>query len=510
MILNQSLSTGFKPLALLKRPYVLLLLALSLSACQTVPVDVPDTQQIIPLEWPKELVHGDALGVNPQQLAWWDFFSDPALRQVIKDALDYNRDLRLAVLRVAEAEALLQLRRSELWPTIGADGQASRRGLPADMSPTGTSTVAAEYGLMIGVNTWELDLWGRIRHLRDAALEEFLANSYAQHAIQAGLIAKVARVYLSLQTLDNQIDVVHKSIVSRQESHRIFKRRYEVGASSLLDLTQVETLLMQARVLLSELQQQRQDLLNSFVVLLGKPVDVTASGLIIKDSNTRDTSFTSLVLGISSEILLQRPDIVAAEHRLRAANANIAAARAAYFPRIALTTAGGTASTQLRGLFDGGSGSWLFAPVISLPIFDGGARAANLQAASVRAQMAVTEYEKAVQQAFREVADALNMRLRLKEQVQLGLRVVQIQQERARLAQLRYDSGAVSYLDVLDAQRDLLAAQQQLVRDQGGLRLSEVALYSALGGGTQVQSDYARPGAQLNTNPPINATNQDL
>ncbi|MDO5667172.1 MAG: efflux transporter outer membrane subunit [Alcaligenaceae bacterium] len=497
MMFSQRRSLLPKIPTLFKQRSLSLLLVVTLSACQTVSVNSPEMQSIIPLEWPQERQQSGTVGVDPQQLAWWDYFNDPMLRQVIADALAHNRDLKLAVLRVAEAEAILQLRRSDLWPTTGLDGQASRRGLPAELSPTGASQVGAEYGLMVGLNSWELDLWGRIRHLNDAALEEFLAGSYARHAVQAGLIAEVARVYLSLQTLDEQIDIAQKSIASRQESYRIFKRRYEVGASSLLELTQVETLLMQARVLLSQLQQQRGDLLNAFRVLVAKPSDFNAPGMITKASYPKggavDTAFSPIAVGLPSEVLLQRPDIVAAEHRLRASRANIAAARAAYFPRIALTAGAGTASAQLKGLFDGGSGTWLFAPVISLAIFDGGARAANLQASEIRSQMAVVEYEKAIQQAFKEVSDALNHRLRLQEQVHLGQRVVQIQQERARLAQLRYDSGAVSYLDVLDAQRDLLTARQQLAQDQGGLRLSEVALYSALGGGTQVASDYVLP-----------------
>lgn len=503
MIFNQRRSLCFKIPVLLKPRYVSLLVALALSACQTVSVNAPDTQHTIPLEWPQELLQSGTAGADPQQLAWWDYFSDPMLRQVIADALEHNRDLQRAVLRVAEAEAMLQLRRADLWPTVGLDGQALRRGLPAELSPTRSSQVSAEYGLMVGLNSWELDLWGRIRHLNEAALEEFLAGSYARHAVQAGLISEVARVYLSLQTLDEQIDIARQSIESRQESYRIFKRRYEVGASSLLELTQVETLLMQARLLLSQLQQQRGDFLNALVVLVGKPMDFNVPGRVTKASYSKggavDTAFSPIAIGLPSEVLLRRPDIVAAEHRLRSSQANIAAARAAYFPRIALTTGAGTASAQLSGLFGGGSGTWLFSPVISLPIFDGGARAANLQAAEVRSQIALVEYEKAIQQAFKEVSDALNHRLRLQEQVHLGQRVVQIQQERARLSQLRYDSGAVSYLDVLDAQRELLSAQQQLAQDQGGLRLSEVALYSALGGGTQVATDYATPGFEVET-----------
>lgn len=494
MMLSGRRRFGFKiPGFFGQRCLSLSVVILTLGACQSVTVKLPDTQDVIPIEWPQHLQPAMTNGIQPQQLAWGDYFTDPRLRQVIADALEHNRDLQMAVLRVAEAEAILQLRRSAQWPTVAVDGQASRRGIPADLSPTGSSQVGAEYALMVGLNSWELDLWGRIRHLKDAALEDFLAGSYATHAIQAALISEVARVYLSLQTLDEQIDIAQKSILSRQESYRIFKRRYEVGAASLLDLTQVETLLMQARVLLSELQQQRGDLHNALFVLVGKPLDFSASEMITKASFPRDgaidTAFSPIAVGLPSEVLLQRPDIVAAEHRLRASKANIEAARAAYFPRIALTSAAGTLSSQLSGLFDGGSGTWLFSPVISLPIFDGGTRAANLQAAEVRSQMAVVEYEKAIQQAFREVLDALNQRLRLQERVYLGQRVVQIQQERARLAQLRYDSGAVSYLNVLDAQRELLSARQQLAQDQGGLRLSEVALYSALGGGTQLGTE---------------------
>lgn len=487
MAFSQCVRSNFLASTFFTKRCLVALFAISLSACQTVAIDRSDTQEVIPMQWPQELLYAESKGPLPYQLAWWDFVNDPNLRQVIADALAHNRDLQMAILRVAEAEAILQLRRSEQWPTIGADGQASRGRVPADMSPSQMAGVAGEYGLNVGVSSWELDLWGRVRHLKDAALEEFLAGSYARHSVQAGLVAEVARVYLSLQTLDEQIHIAQQSIASRQESYRIFKRRYEVGASSLLELTQVETLLMQARVLSSQLQQERGDLAHALTVLVGRPVSFSDAGAITRVSQQGNAgSFKSISVGLPSEVLLRRPDVVAAEHSIRAAQANIAAARAAYFPRITLTTAVGTASTQLSGLFDGGSGTWRFAPAISLPIFDGGTRAANLAAAQVRAQMAVVDYEKVVQQAFREVSDALNHRLRLQEQVKLGRRVVQIQRERTRLAQLRYNSGAVSYLEVLDAERELLSAQQQLAQDQGSLRLSEVELYSALGGGTEI------------------------
>lgn len=480
-----------------------LLLVVGLSACQSIPVERSETQEIIPLQWPQELLHNAPQGALPSQLPWWEFVNDPVLRQVITDSLEHNRDLQMAILRVAEAEAILQLRRADQFPTIGVDGEATRGRVPGDMNYGQGAVTSGDYGLMIGLSSWELDLWGRVRHLKDAALEEFLAGSYARHSVQAGLIAEVARIYLSLQTLDEQIYIAQQSIATRGESVRIFKRRYEVGSSSFLEFTQVETLLMQARMLLSQLNQQRGDLAHALTVLVGKPVNFNTPGTVARVSQSgTDASFKPISAGLPSEVLLQRPDIVAAEHSVRAAEANVAAARAAYFPRIALTTGAGTASAQLSGLFDGGSGSWTFSPVVSLPIFDGGTRAANLEVARVRAQMAVVDYEKTVQEAFREVSDALSHRLHLQDQVQLGRRVTQIEQERARLAQLRYDSGAVSYLEVLDAQRELLSAQQQLAQDQGSLRLSQVELYNALGGGTQmppVESVHTAPVAvQIN------------
>ncbi len=465
-----------------RKGYLALLFAATLSACQTVPVERSEIADVIPMQWPQTLLQNTAGAQQPHQMPWWEFVEDPLLRQIIGEALNYNRDLQMAVLRVEEAAAILQLRRADQWPTIGVDGQAARSRIPADMSMTQRSAIGGDYGLSVGMSSWELDLWGRIRSLKDAALEEFLAGTYARHAVQASLVAEVARTYLSLQTLDEQIAIAERSIATRQESYRIFKRRHEVGASSFLELTQVETLLMQARVLASQLKQERVDVANALTVLVGKPLDFNAPGAI---ANTT-SSFKSIDVGLPSVVLLQRPDIVAAEHRIRAAEANVTAARAAYFPRISLTTGAGTASAQLSGLFEGGSGSWIFSPDISLPIFDAGTRAANVEAARVRAEMAVVEYEDVIQKAFREVSDALNHRYYWAEQVGLEARVVTVEQERTRLAELRYNSGAVSYLEVLDAHRELLSAKQALARDRGNLRVSEVELYSALGGGTQL------------------------
>ncbi|NLA52054.1 MAG: efflux transporter outer membrane subunit [Alcaligenaceae bacterium] len=328
-----------------RKGYLALLFAATLSACQTVPVERSEIADVIPMQWPQTLLQNTAGAQQPHQMPWWEFVEDPLLRQIIGEALNYNRDLQMAVLRVEEAAAILQLRRADQWPTIGVDGQAARSRIPADMSMTQRSAIGGDYGLSVGMSSWELDLWGRIRSLKDAALEEFLAGTYARHAVQASLVAEVARTYLSLQTLDEQIAIAERSIATRQESYRIFKRRHEVGASSFLELTQVETLLMQARVLASQLKQERVDVANALTVLVGKPLDFNAPGAI---ANTT-SSFKSIDVGLPSVVLLQRPDIVAAEHRIRAAEANVTAARAAYFPRISLTTGAGTASAQLSG-----------------------------------------------------------------------------------------------------------------------------------------------------------------
>jgi multidrug efflux system outer membrane protein len=414
-------------------------------------------------------------------LGWRDHFTDPQLQALIARALDNNRDLRTAVLRVDEARATYGIQRAESYPTIGAQAGLDRSRTPADLNVTGKTLIASQYQVGLGMTSWEIDFWGRVRSLRDAALESYLATDAARRAASLGLVAQVATSYLTLRELDERIALAHQTIASRAESFRIFTRRVEVGSTSRLNLTQVQTLLTQAQMLGAQLEQARAAQFNALTLLVGSPIDLPPeSGQLDEKTRLRE-----LRPGLPSDLLMQRPDIVAAEHRLKAANANIGAARAAFFPRIALTSSIGTASAELDGLFASGSLAWVFSPSISLPIFDGGRRRNNLSLAETRRDLAVANYEKTIQSAFRDVSDALSARHWLIRQVAIAQTALATQAERARLSQLRYDNGAAAFLDVLDAQRDLLAAEQQLVQTRRALLSSQVSLYAALGGGSQ-------------------------
>jgi multidrug efflux system outer membrane protein len=340
--------------------------------------------------------------------------------------------------------------------------------------------IGSQYQVGLGMASWELDFWGRVRSLQDAALESYLASDAARRAASIALVAQVANNYLVLRELDERIALARRTITSREESFRIFTRRVEVGSTSRLNLTQVQTLLTQAQALGAQLEQTRAEQLHALALIVGAPVDLVPDQNPLDDHN----ALGELRPGLPSDLLIQRPDIVAAEHQLKAANANIGAARAAFFPRIALTSSLGTASAELDGLFAAGSLAWAFSPSISLPIFDGGRRHNNLSLAEARRDLAVANYEKTVQIAFRDVSDALSARHWLARQVAIAHTALATQSERARLSQLRYDNGAAAYLDVLDAQRDLLAAEQQLVQTRRALLTSQVSLYTSLGGGS--------------------------
>lgn len=460
-----------------------MVLGIALTGCA--PLLSPTEPSSLPVaaNWPTDAIQAEGVGVHPVELPWRDYISYPPLQALIETALANNRDLRMALLRVEEARASYAIQRSDQFPAVGVGAQGGRARTPGALNPTGQSMVGAEYRADVGLSTWELDLWGRVRSLKDAALQEYLATDQAQRAVRAALISEVARAYLGLRELDERVALTRQTIASREESYRIFGRRHDVGAISTLDLTQVETLLIQARTLGSELEQARAAQAHALVMLLGKPTELPP--IESPEAALRDVAvFAELHVGLPADLLLARPDIAAAEHRLMASQANIHAARAAFFPRIALTGSFGTASAELNGLFDGASKAWSFAPSITLPIFDGGRRRAGLDLAQVRSDLAIASYEKTIQTAFREVADALSARQWLGQQVKLQHAALDAQTRRARLAQLRYDSGAAAYLEVLDAQRDLLDAQQQLVQVRRRLLDSHVTLYAALGGGS--------------------------
>lgn len=419
-------------------------------------------------------------GARAAEIGWRGYFTDPRLQTLISLALENNRDLRTAVLRVQEARAVHGIQRAEQFPTVGAQAGLERARVPADLNLTGRQLLSSQYQVGLGLATWEIDFWGRVRSLQDAVLEDFLATEAARRAFTVGLVAQIADSDFILRELDERLVLARRTIASREETVRIVSRRVEVGSTSRLTLTQVQTLLTQAQALGAQLEQARGAQLHALTLLVGVPVDLPpAHGLLDEQHALRELS-----PGLPSELLIQRPDIVAAEHQLRAANANIGAARAAFFPRVALTGSLGTGSAELDGLFASGSHAWTFSPSISLPLFDAGRRRNNLSLAEARRDLALAHYEKTVQGAFRDVSDALSARRWLTEQVAIARAALAAQFERARLSQLRYDSGAAAFLEVLDAQRDLLSAEQQLVQTRRALLSSRVSLYAALGGGS--------------------------
>jgi multidrug efflux system outer membrane protein len=419
-------------------------------------------------------------GSNAASIGWREYFTDPELQRLILEALRSNRDLRIAVLHVEESRAAYGIQRAAWFPVINAQAGVDRSRVPADLNLTQKKLQGNEFKVELGMASWEIDFWGRIRSLQDAALATYLATDAAQHATEISLISQVADAYLNLRELDERIRLAGRSIDSRAETLRIFSRRVAVGSSSRFELTQVQTLLTQAQTLGAQLRQARAAALNALTLLTGASVNLPTT------ENFSDTYGMPVELraGLPSDLLLQRPDIIAAEHQLAAANANIGAARAAFFPRVALTASFGTASAKFDGLFAADSQAWVFSPSISLPIFDGGSRRNNLSLTEARRDLAVASYEQTVQSAFRDVSDALSARHWLREQLEIAQSALATQQERVRLSRLRYDAGTSAFLEVLDAERDLLVAEQQLVQTQRLLLSSHVSLYAALGGGS--------------------------
>ena len=415
------------------------------------------------------------------QLGWREFFTDARLQELIARALENNRDLRIAVQRVEEVRGLYGIQRADLLPNISVGAAASRSRVPFDLSPTGSSITSDQYQVTLNLSLWELDFWGRVRNLTAAALETYLGTEEAQRAIIISLVAQVANTYLLERELDERIVIAQQTLATREDSYRIARRRYEVGYASKLDAVQAETLLNQARSDLAALMRQWDQNLNALTLLVGTPIIAfdTQPLSMIGPGYVQEIS-----AGLPSDLLMNRPDILAAEHRLKAANVNIGAARAAFFPRIMLTGDLGTASIALGGLFGAGSGIWSFAPSITLPIFDGGRNRANLNVSEARRNLAIADYERAIQGAFREVADALAERRWLTLQVAAQQATLAAQTERTRLAGLRYQNGAAPYLEVLDAERDRFSAQQAWVQLRRALIASSVNLYAALGGGT--------------------------
>jgi multidrug efflux system outer membrane protein len=416
----------------------------------------------------------------PVDTGWREYFSDEALRQLIAAALENNRDLRTAVLRIDEARAQYNIQSADRLPNLNASFSDARAKTPAFLSGGGQSTIGQRYEVGVSVSSFELDFFGRVKSLNDAALASYLATEEARQAAQIALVAQVAQAFYTERAYAEQYALAQQTYEARARSYRLTQQRAEAGASSRLDLRSNETLMETARAAALTLARQRAQAQNALTLLVGQPQG-PAAGTMPTDAQL--DSLSALPEGLPSDLLARRPDIRAAEQRLKAANASIGAARAAFFPRISLTAALGSSSPSLHGLFDSGSGSWSFAPQLTLPIFDAGRNRANLTLSEVRKNLAVADYEKTVQTAFREVSDALAARDYLGEQVNAQRAVQDAQADRLKLLQLRFDNGVANALDVLDAQRELFSAQQTLVQARLLRTTTAIDLYRALGGG---------------------------
>ena len=412
--------------------------------------------------------------------SWRDYYTDPSLHVLIEAALVHNRDLRIALARVEEARALVGIARADRFPTLEAQVLANRSRTPADLSVTGQSLVASRYDAGLGLTAFELDFWGRVAALSESARAQYLATDEAAKSFRIGLISDVVNTWLQLTELAERERLSVETLKTREEGLAITRKREEVGLATELDVLAAEGLTESLRAQWADLKRQRIQSENALRLLTGMAVALPAPTNL-----ANQPSMTELAPGLPSDVLLRRPDVRAAEQRLVAANANVGAARAAFFPRIALTASVGTASQELSGLFDAGSKAWLFNPVLKLPLFDAGRTRANVDVAEARKVQAVADYEKTIQQAFREVADVLAAGSTYGEQVVAQEANLRAQQARFERVKAREQAGIANYLEVLDANRDAFNAEQALASSRRQLLSARVTLYKSLGGGAE-------------------------
>ena len=478
----------------------------TLAACSFVP-KYEQPAAPVSATWPDSAGAQVEGGVAAADLPWQQFVHDAQLREVIQLALENNRDLRVAVQNIEQARAQYQIRRADQFPSVGVTGGATRSA-PNPYAALGGPSVTTSYSVGVGVSAWELDFFGRVAALKDVALANYLATEEARKSAQISLIASVASTWLQLKTDTELLALAERTLGTRDQSLRLTKLRFDNGASSALDMRLAESLSASAQATRAQQQRLRAQDINLLTLLVGQPIPerlVPPVPAVVTPEAPRSLSqptaavepaaelptFTEVPPGLPSDLLLRRPDIRAAEQQLIAANANIGAARANFFPRISLTGSLGRVSGDLDGLFgSGGSKAWSFGPSITLPIFDMGRNQANLDAARAGREIAVAQYEKSIQSAFREVADALAGRATLADQLGALQAQAAAERDRFRLADLRYRNGIANYLDLLDAQRSLFAIEQALAQVRLAQRANEVQLYKALGGGW---TDYQPP-----------------
>ncbi len=461
---------------------LLAIAAVALFGCTMIP-DYTRPQAPIPASWPSGSAYKEALSAQGASLAadlqWRKFFPDERLQKIIETALNNNRDLRLAALNVERARALYGIQRAELFPALNATGSGSKEHVAGLFTNSGKPMTVERYAVNLSVISWEIDFFGRLQSLSERALEEFLATEEAQRSAQILLVSEVAAAYLTLAADRESLNLAQTTLETQETAYHLVQRRYEVGLASELDLKRAQTPVDTARGDLARFTQLVAQDENALNLLVGyassEPIKLLPADL------SGVTPPKEVTAGTPSDVLLKRPDVMAAENLLKAANANIGAARAALFPRIALTTSAGTVSDELSGLFKSGSGTWLFAPQILMPIFDARLWSA-LDASKAEKEIALVQYEKAIQTAFREVADALAVQGTVDQQVAAQQSLIAASAQTYRLSNARYVKGIDNYLSVLDAQRSLYAVQQGLVALRLAKLSNQARLYAVLGG----------------------------
>ncbi|MCX8475346.1 MAG: efflux transporter outer membrane subunit [Sphingomonas sp.] len=422
-------------------------------------------------------------GTLATEIAWQNFFGDPRLRFYIAAALANNRDLAASTARIAQARAQFRIQNAARLPQIDASASAGRsRSATRDAAGNPISVTSDQFGAQVAVSAFELDFWGRVANLSEAARRQYLATGEARRAFRLSLISNVAATYYAIRSGSEGVALADRTLATRRETLEIARLRLDAGVTSTIDYDQANALVTQAEIQRAELVRVTEQLSNQLLVLIGGPAEAAPPpGRPIADAG----QFEALDPGLPSALLANRPDILQAEHQLRAANANIGAARAALFPSISLTGSGGVASTALSSLFDSPSRVWSFGLGGLLSIFDWGRRRAQVDLSRAQRDELVALYQRTVQNAFREVADGLVGRQRLAEQIVAQEQAVRVQGRLAETSKLRYDNGVSPYLEVLDAQRGLFAAEQALLQLRAAALQNGVSLYAALGGGNE-------------------------
>ncbi|KIE41466.1 multidrug transporter [Geobacter soli] len=460
------------------------IMTLTLAGCATMAPRYERPAAPVPAAWPEGSAYQEAATAEKPlaDIPWQEFFVDEKLRKLIALALENNRDLRVAALSIERSRAQYQIRRADLFPQVDASADAMFKRQPEGLSATGRADTIDQYSVGLGVSSYELDLFGRVRSLKDQALEQYLATEQARRSVQISLVSEVAVNYLSLAADRERLKLAQETLVNQQQSYQLTKSRFDAGVSSALDLHQAQTSVDAARVDIARFTTLVAQDANALSLVVGSPVPAELLPAALSENLT---AMKDVAPGLPSDVLLRRPDILQAESLLKGANANIGAARANFFPRITLVSNVGFGSDDLAGLFTGDAFTWSFAPRITLPVFTAGANQATLEVAEKDRDIAVAQYEKAIQTAFREVADALAQRGTIDDQLAAQQSLTDATAESHKLSQARYERGVDNYLQVLDAQRALYSAQQNLIGVRLVRLLNLTTLYRVLGGGSE-------------------------